>query len=72
MKSLTIFTIVLILTTLTLDSIHNSCTFFPHPPFIGLLLLILNFVPSQLMEAFHDIQRLRIEAGPGFALPILM
>merc|ERR1712083_383575 len=27
---------------------------------------------SQLMEAFHDIQRLRIEAGPGYALPILM
>jgi len=27
---------------------------------------------SQLMEAFHDIQRLRVEAGPGYALPILI
>ena len=36
------------------------------------LLIDCILVFSQLMEAFHDIQRLRIEAGPGYALPILM
>ena len=48
--------------------------FVSHSPFIwGLWFFDFTFVAlSQLMEAFHDIQRLRIEAGPGYALPILM
>ena len=46
---------------------------FPIPPLYEAYgFFNFTFVGSQLMEAFHDIQRLRIEAGPGYALPILM